>query len=474
MIRCLVLAALLPALTRAQAPPEETIRAETRAVQISVSARSKEGAHIGSLKREDFRITDNGKPREVQFFSADDAKSPPPRPQPNVGPGVFTNRFSAGSGPGRITAILLDGLNTDFEDQSHARQQALQAVDRMRGDETIAVYSLKNELAVLQTYTTDKELLRAAIKRFKPSVPMMLGKQVKNPYGAQHKKMGGDENTDPPALSEYQLRRRVASAMESLNVIADHMGGATGRKSILWVTGGFAHDEDLHNLMRGSLHRVNDANVAIYPVDARGLLPGSDAIDNIMLMQEFAAATGGRAYYNRNDIGEAIVEAMEDSSTAYSLGFYLSDKDLDGQFHNLKVSLNNRPDIELHYRKGYTAVKELKRKKDEELETELLDPVNATAIGIDAKVERKGKTLSVTMLLDGYYTNFEELFVETSVTGQIVGKQLGEAKLSELKPGMFPKFTQSIPLAKDVDKLTIIIRDHPSGRVGTLTIPFGK
>ncbi len=472
MTRITVLTVTLVASSFAQEAP--TIRTETRAVQISVSVRNKEGAHIGNLKREDFRVSDNGKRREVQFFSPDDAKSPPPRPQPDIGPGVYTNRFSLGNGPGRITAILIDGLNTDFEDQSHSRQQAMAAVDRMVGGESVAVYSLKNELSVLQTYTADRDLLRAAIKRYRPGIPMYLPTQVKNPFGAQHQKMGGDVSGTPPALSEYQLRRRVTAAMESLNIVAEHMAGATGRKSIIWITGGFAHDQDLRSIMRGSLNRVNDANVAIYPVDARGLIPASDAIDNIMLMQEFAAATGGRAYYNRNDIGTAVVEALEDSSTSYSLGFYLTDKDLDGQFHNLKLSVADRPELELHYRKGYTAVKELMPKKDEDLAAELLDPVNATAIGIDAKVERQGKNLSLTMLLDGTYANFEEMFVQTSVTGQIVGQQKEEAKLSDLKPGMFPKFTQTMPLAKDADKLTIAIRDHGTGRVGTLTIPIGK
>ncbi len=456
------------------AQDEPTIRTETRAVQISVSVRSKDGAHIGNLKREDFRISDSGKRREVQFFSPDDAKSTPPQPQPNLGPGIYTNRFSLGNGPGRITAILIDGLNTDFEDQSHSRQQAMAAVDRMQGGESVAIYSLKNDLSVLQTYTTDRDLLRAAIKRYRPGIPMYLPTQVKNPFGAQHQKLGGDVTGTPPALSEYQLRRRVTAAMESLNLVAEHMAGATGRKSIIWITGGFAHDEDLRSIMKGSLNRVNDANVAIYPVDARGLIAAPDAIDNIMLMQEFAAATGGRAYYNRNDIGTAVVEAMEDSSTSYSLGFYLNDKDLDGQFHNLKLSVANRPELELHYRKGYTAVKELKPKKDEDLAAELLDPVNATGIGIDARVERKGRTINLTMLLDNSYSDFEELFVQTAITGQVVYRQQEQAKLFGVKPGIFPKFTQSLQLAKDAATLTIVVRDHPTGRVGTLTIPIGK
>jgi VWFA-related protein len=473
-VLCTLLLVTVPAVAPVAAQEDTTIRAETRAVQISVSVRSKDGAHIAHLKREDFRITDNGKRREVQFFSPDDAQSPPPRPQPNIGPGVYTNRFSPG-GPGRITAILLDGLNTDFEDQSHARQQAIAAVDRMTGGESIAIYSLKTDLSVLQSYTTDRTLLLAALKRFKPSIPMLLPKSVKNPYGAQHKNAGGDPDPGSnPALTDYQNRRRIEGVMESLNAIADHMRGATGRKSILWITGGFAHDEDLRRLMRGSLNRVNDANVALYPVDARGLITASDAIDNIMLMQEFAAATGGRAYYNRNDLGTAIVDALADSSTSYSMGFYLNDKDLDGQFHDLKVSVAGHPELELHYRKGYTAVKEPKRKKDEDLSAELLDPVNATDIGIEAKVERKGKSIVLTMVLDGSYSVFEELFVQTNVTGLVVAKQHADAKLSDMRPGVFPKFTQTIPMAAGADKLTVVVRDTPSGRVGSLTIPLGK
>ena len=78
------------------------------------------------------------------------------------------------------------------------------------------------------------------------------------------------------------------------------------------------------------------------------------------------------------------------------------------------------------------------------------------------------------MLLDNSYSDFEELFVQTAITGQVVYRQQEQAKLFGVKPGIFPKFTQSLQLAKDAASLTIVVRDHPTGRVGTLTIPIGK
>jgi hypothetical protein len=68
----ILLCASLPVVLLAQsAGPPLVLRSETRAVQISVVARNKAGDPIGDLRREDFTVFDDGKPRRVEFFSKD-------------------------------------------------------------------------------------------------------------------------------------------------------------------------------------------------------------------------------------------------------------------------------------------------------------------------------------------------------------------------------------------------------------------
>jgi hypothetical protein len=72
-------------------------------------------------------------------------------------------------------------------------------------------------------------------------------------------------------------------------------------------------------------------------------------------MQDMADRTGGKAFYNRNDIDNAIRRGLEDGSTYYTLGYYPSNKDWNGKFRKIKVKVG-RDGLKLSYRFGYYAV----------------------------------------------------------------------------------------------------------------------
>ena len=71
-------------------------------------------------------------------------------------------------------------------------------------------------------------------------------------------------------------------------------------------------------------------------------------------MNTVAERTGGRAFYNTNDLTGAIRDGIEDGSTYYTLGYYPENKDWDGKFRKIVVK-SNRPGVKLHYREGYVA-----------------------------------------------------------------------------------------------------------------------
>jgi hypothetical protein len=72
-------------------------------------------------------------------------------------------------------------------------------------------------------------------------------------------------------------------------------------------------------------------------------------------MQEMADRTGGKAFYNRNDIDGAIRTSIEDGSTYYTLAYYPDNKNWNGKFRKVHVKVD-RPDVKLRYRLGYYAV----------------------------------------------------------------------------------------------------------------------
>jgi VWFA-related protein len=119
----------------------------------------------------------------------------------------------------------------------------------------------------------------------------------------------------------------------------------------VWITGGFppiqAYDHAIENVVR----QINEADVAVYPIDARGLMLRSGS--NFRIMDRFAESTGGRAYYNGSDVAGGIEGAIADSKSAYTIGFYLGDGERDRRFHALKVEVD-RPGAVLRYRRGYS------------------------------------------------------------------------------------------------------------------------
>jgi hypothetical protein len=72
-------------------------------------------------------------------------------------------------------------------------------------------------------------------------------------------------------------------------------------------------------------------------------------------MNELAARTGGKAYYDRNDLHRAIRNGITDGSSYYLLGYYPSDRNWNGEFRKIEVKVN-RPGINLRFRPGYYAM----------------------------------------------------------------------------------------------------------------------
>jgi hypothetical protein len=200
--------------------------------------------------------------------------------------------------------------------------------------------------------------------------------------------------------SAVSLDGRVKTSLAALRVIARAVAGYPGRKNLIWVSAAFPfsfipEDSENYDLLRMYADEIRrtagtlaDAQVAVYPVDARGLvgaigaqLPtalesgrgprgrvpfGRDAgtamdnrlrplLDTQHTMKQIADATGGRAYLNRNDIDRAVTLSVEDGSTYYTLGYYPEDKAWDGKFRKLQVKLN-REGVRVRHRRGYHAL----------------------------------------------------------------------------------------------------------------------
>ena len=340
-----LLAFTLTAAALAQAP----IQVTTRLVEVTVVVRDKHGA-VADLRKSDFEILDKGKPRQIATFSmarASDHVSRSPLP-----PGTFSNRQNRqGDSPVSATVLLFDGLNTPFKDQAAARQQLLTLVKTLDPASPIAIYALGGELRIVHDFTEDPVVLKRAIDSHRSTPSTLL---ADSQSAADSARVGTPPATSLSAtanplarmdrafqsMNSYALDNRVEITLAAMNAIAKRLAGVPGRKNLIWVSGAFpltigfdrsgltgsGERSAYAGIMNDAAAAIDRANVAVYPVDPRGIV-GKPGTREVATMQLLAEWTGGRAYFNTNDIGGAVKQAMEDAEITYSLGFYPEEED---------------------------------------------------------------------------------------------------------------------------------------------------
>ena len=215
----------------------------------------------------------------------------------------------------------------------------------------------------------------------------------------------------------YELRRNMEATLESMRQIAEAFSGAPGRKSFIWITGSFPFDitgtadlvsprasfygfsqdpgryysqnsgalpplpetasvvsDDVLNPLRQEfrilLQQLATGNIALYPVDARGLMTlNAEAADehaNKLLQQldreraqvsqstmaTIAKMTGGKSCFNKNDIANCVRDAANDAEQYYMLSYYRDKKNNKQGWHSLAVKVE-QPEAEVRARTGY-------------------------------------------------------------------------------------------------------------------------
>jgi VWFA-related protein len=387
--------ALFAATLTAQDQPVRvnTIRVNTRLVEVDVVVRNKEGP-VPGLTRQDFTLLDKGKPQEIAVFTFK-SKDASRGAAVQLPPGVVTNRIVepvdvSDAAPAGATVILVDRLNTGFEFQPYLRQQMLEVLGSMKPGAPIALYILGRDLSVVHDFTEDPgQLIRAAaILKDKTA--------AQNPADAQAAK--ALKTSLEEVLNLEQVDRPLTTA-DALERIAKHLNGVHGRKSLVWLSGSFPLVNP--RLLRGTpdleriedtTHASNQGNMAIYPVDVKGLSTrrsgrGPIGPPGVDIMLALAKDTGGRAFYNTNDIGGAIQQAMDDAEVTYTLGFYPDAGSLDGKFHPIQVKVAKvdlAKGAEVRYREGYVAAEVSAPQHEEQFRGLSLDDLFDDALDANA------------------------------------------------------------------------------------------
>jgi VWFA-related protein len=394
---------VLLAVLAAQTAPDPLARVNTRLVEVDVVVRDKAGA-VAGLQQSDFTVLDKGKPQRIATFVVSLRKRADPSPAP-LAPGTVSNRLNQlGETPVGATVVLLDMLNTELEHQSEVRRQMLAYLSTLTTEDRLAFYTLNKTLRVVQDFTGDPNVLIAAAKRLSPEQSVDLG----TPDLVTDLPVTGDAITDnmtknaAAEMTDRARQNRAEITVAALEMIARHLSGLPGRKKLVWFSASFPaffseqrsrvgatqiEQFDYTRYIDHAVRALNDANVAVYPIDPRPIGVGdvffAPGIDTMNLI---AGKTGGMSQYVINDLAGAMQNVMQDDDIVYTLGFYPRDDKLDGAFHPLAVKVA-RSGVELRSRKGYFAAdtKAPDAKQRRESMKELFSsPLEATGLGLTA------------------------------------------------------------------------------------------
>ena len=323
--------------------------------------------------------------------------------------------------------VLFDSLNTPPQDQAYARLPLIKFLESKPKLSQFALCMLSSgdyPLRLIQGFTADETLLLAAAK----------GKKGQTRYNRWQAAQSETQNAVTTiaglaqegrtsgfqfmvgSLQEMQAEQyvtdtseRASRTIDAMMLLARYLSGISGRKNIVWLSASFPiaiaigpvsnnpwiDNPNFTYKIKRATNLLADAQVAVYPVDVRGLQvfsigmdsgagiagttprsfqptdpesPATSSAPSAMpqgmdfatqaaeqdTLTQFAVATGGKAFFNTNDIREAIATANEQGSNYYSFSYSPTNKVYDGKFRKIKVQLAQKG-YQLSYRQGYFA-----------------------------------------------------------------------------------------------------------------------
>ena len=551
LICTLVLLAAAPGTgaARLSTPPEEAaqspakFKVTTRLVLLNVLVHDHGGHPIGGLSKTDFEVTDAGRPETISLFSVNQfthasTGTPPDRTLP---PNVVTNWPTGRVGaPVGVTVVLIDKYNTKLMDQARVKRQLIQFLSKVLPEEDqVAIYALNSKgFAIVHDFTNNAASLKTAMEKEEPQSSHELEGAAfdrANTGKDQVDAMLDESNT---IMSNFFTQDRIVNTCAALKSVADRLSGIPGRKNLIWITGSVPMELRTRGLEGHSLgemkptldqgeqyfasyvekagQALNNANVAVYPVDAGGVVTASftDAsrsfppdpgrhnlpsmpefyVDNhnTMTMEYLADLTGGKAFHDTNDVAKAVRNAIDDSSVSYTLGYYVTASEWNNKHHKIKVTVR-RSGMQVRTKKEYLAQDKptpTSVQLEEVLKEAIWSPLDSTRLAIIARIDPSpvlpnasrfsfaidAAEIDFRQEQETYLGEMDLLFFQEHQGGERAAGLKKTVKIA-LTPERYKVMQQSgltlgddLRILPDTVAVRVIVVDRSSGATGSITV----
>src|ERR1019366_7564116 len=409
----LTVAALMVCLTTIMAQAPIAFKANANLVIINVSAKDKAGLAVEGLKAEDFTVLEDGKPQKVSVFEYQRISSKP-EPLKEL---TLDDQFQLPEAPKttitsatpgkiqyhdkRLMVFFFDFSSMQVPDQLRAQDGALDYLKtHITKDDVVAVLFYASTIQVLSDFTSDRDVLTRVIKGLPIGEASELAALADT----------GDENgedtqaafvADETEFNIFSTDQKLAAIEQAAKMLASF----PEKKALVYFSGGVTRSGlDNEAQLQAAINAATKANLAIYSIDARGLTadpPGGGAskagsrgsgiyngavfnsqrsaqLASQDTLSTLAAETGGKSFFDSNDIAMGIQRTQEAMGSYYLLGYYSSNNALDGKYRKISVKLNNpKLAAKLEHREGYYADKVWGKLNAQDKEQQLKEALSA-------------------------------------------------------------------------------------------------
>jgi VWFA-related protein len=225
-------------------------KAETRLVLVDTIVTDKKGNYINGLTAKDFKVWEDDKQQPIKSFSAESGSAAPSESHRHY------------------LVLLFDNSTMSSADQYQAREAAAKFVEANAGpDRYMAIMNFGGTLRVALNFTADAERLKQVARSMKfssvsPNAPVEVA------------------SLGTPQLGNPEADFGTRTLLLALRSVGKSLAAVPGRKSLVLLTAGFAIKPgspdyaEQQSELTAVIDACNKANVAVYPIDVRGLSTG--------------------------------------------------------------------------------------------------------------------------------------------------------------------------------------------------------
>jgi VWFA-related protein len=387
-------------------------------VIVDVTA-DKSGKPIEGLRVEDFTVLEDGKPQKISVFEYQKISTTPAPPPPITLEEQFKLPEAAkttitAANPGkiqyhdkRLMVFFFDFSSMGIPDQLRAQDGALEYLQKqITNDDVVAVLFYASTIKVLSDFTDDRDVLTRVIK----TLPIGEASEL-----AAMADTGDDDSEDTQAAfvadeTEFNIFN-TDKKLQALEDAAKMLAPFPEKKALIYFSGGVSRTGlDNEAQLQASINAAAKANVSIFAIDTRGLMgdpPGGGAskagsrgsgifngsvyntqrrsqLNSQDTLYTLAAETGGKSFFDSNDIAAGIEKTRDVMSSYYLLGYYSSNNSMDGKYRKITVRLNNsKLSAKLDHRQGYYADKVWGKLNAQDKEQQLKEALSAGDPAVD-------------------------------------------------------------------------------------------